>query len=172
MFDPEIGRATRWKKGYPSPNPGGRPKFSVVSAYLRCALKAGDAEKIARSLLNRAKSGDLRAIVEVIDRTEGRAKQSLELDIEKPEPDSPFRGMSREELEKCCVDHGLESIALGLNFLREPRGFPTQHLIEQAPRLRELHQELTSLIETLDEARVTDDSGAISQVCLHTNTTG
>jgi hypothetical protein len=26
QFDPEIGQATRWKKGQRSPNPGGRPK--------------------------------------------------------------------------------------------------------------------------------------------------
>jgi hypothetical protein len=77
-FDPEIGKNTRWRKGQRSPNPGGRPRYGIVSAYPRQALQGGDADKIARSLLNQAKRGNLRAISEVIDRTEGKATQTME----------------------------------------------------------------------------------------------
>ena len=34
-FDPEIGKRTRWRKGGPSPNPGGRPKSRLLSEALR-----------------------------------------------------------------------------------------------------------------------------------------
>ena len=37
-FDPSIGAATRWKKGRPSPNPGGRPKSRLLSEALRAQL--------------------------------------------------------------------------------------------------------------------------------------
>jgi hypothetical protein len=38
MFDPDIGKATRWKKGQASPNPGGRPKSRLLSEALRTRL--------------------------------------------------------------------------------------------------------------------------------------
>src|ERR1035441_6357098 len=97
-FNPEIGKNTRWRKGQRSPNPGGRPRYRVVSAYLRQALEGGDADKIALSLLKLAKNGNIRAISEVIDRTEGKAKHTMEVAVEKSQPVSPdFRNMSREE---------------------------------------------------------------------------
>ena len=37
-FDPSIGRATQWRKGQPSPNPGGRPKSRILSEALRTRL--------------------------------------------------------------------------------------------------------------------------------------
>jgi len=37
-FDPSIGRATHWKKGQTSPNPGGRPKSRLLSEALRTRL--------------------------------------------------------------------------------------------------------------------------------------
>ena len=38
VFDPSIGRRTRWQRGQPSPNPGGRPRAAVLSAALRTKL--------------------------------------------------------------------------------------------------------------------------------------
>jgi hypothetical protein len=38
MFDPSIGAGTRWKKGQPSPNPGGRPRTRLLSEALRTRL--------------------------------------------------------------------------------------------------------------------------------------
>src|ERR1039458_6871631 len=97
--DPEIGKNTRWRKGQRSPNPGGRPRYGLVSAYLRQALEGGDADKIAQSLLKQAKKGNMRAISEVMDRTEGKAKQTMEVAVEKSQPASPdFCNMSRDEL--------------------------------------------------------------------------
>jgi hypothetical protein len=37
-FDPSIGKSTRWKKGQPSPNPGGRPKSRLLSDAIRVRL--------------------------------------------------------------------------------------------------------------------------------------
>ena len=37
-FDPEIGAATRWQKGQPSPNPNGRPKKTILTEAFREVL--------------------------------------------------------------------------------------------------------------------------------------
>jgi hypothetical protein len=81
-FDPKIGAATRWKKGQRSPNPGGRPRSKLLSHAYRSVLGApfpGDkqcrtyAEVIALRVASCAAKGDLRAVAELADRTEGRA---------------------------------------------------------------------------------------------------
>jgi hypothetical protein len=145
-FDPEIGKDTRWRKGQLSPNPGGRPKYRVVSAYLRQALEAGDADKIACSLLKLAKKGNMRAISEVIDRTEGKATQTMEVAVENSERYSPdLRNMSRDELNACIIETGVSLIANGLEALHDEHSIRMLHLRKEAPRLRELHQELTFL---------------------------
>jgi hypothetical protein len=155
-FDPEIGKNTRWRKGQRSPNPGGRPRYSIVSAYLRQALEAGDADKIARSLLNLAKKGDIRAISEVIDRTEGKATQTMEVAVEESQPVSPdFRNMSKDELVEQIIETGIRLIGSGLEALNEEHidGEMLQ-LRKAAPRLRELHQGLTSLIENIETSGI------------------
>ena len=85
-FDPQIGAATRWQKGRPSPNPGGRPHKTALTDAIRDQLaqlaekdKAGrtNAEVIAAALIAKAKRGDVRAASEIADRAEGR--QSLNL---------------------------------------------------------------------------------------------
>src|ERR1700731_5150998 len=87
-FDPEIGRATRWTKGQPSPNPGGRPnKTPLTDAYRRLLemLFPGDergrtyVERIAQIVCYEAGSGDLAAVREIADRTEGRPRQNIEM---------------------------------------------------------------------------------------------
>ena len=95
-FDPEIGRATRWKKGQPSPNPNGRPKIRSVSEALRIKLaeiKDDDpqqrtyAEVLAAKLIETACSpghSTVAAATEIINRLEGRARQQIEFaDITK-----------------------------------------------------------------------------------------
>jgi hypothetical protein len=74
-FDPKIGKATRFKKGAPSPNPGGRPKSRLLSEALRLRLadsKPGDAER-------RANGGDSGQLNVCIRRTHGRRKDAAEL---------------------------------------------------------------------------------------------
>jgi hypothetical protein len=81
-----------WKEGDPSPNPSGRPKGSRnLSTILRemleeeidvnidgVKLRKQFQEVIIRKLLKKANEGDIRAITEVFDRTEGKATQVIE----------------------------------------------------------------------------------------------
>ena len=90
-FDPSIGRATQWKKGRPSPNPGGRPKSRLLSEALRSRLaevKPDDpagrtfAEVVAANLIEIACTegpGAVHAASEIADRLEGRARQQVEI---------------------------------------------------------------------------------------------
>lgn len=98
--------ATRWQKGCPSPNPGGRPKAAPLSRACRELLAQavpGDsnnrtyAEAIAQTLAEKALSGDIRAAQELADRAEGKPRQSLE--IEHTRLREAFDRMSRKELE-------------------------------------------------------------------------
>jgi hypothetical protein len=80
-----------WKEGDPSPNPSGRPKGSRnLSTILQKMLeeeieviidgvksKKQFQEVIIRKLVKKANDGDLRAIQEIFDRTEGKAKQEV-----------------------------------------------------------------------------------------------
>ena len=83
---PEAAKPYRWKKGCPSPNPGGRPKTAHISQALRAALAAGKADEFAEILCAVAsgrKKGNavqLAAIREIADRTEGKPHQSVEVD--------------------------------------------------------------------------------------------
>jgi hypothetical protein len=116
---------------------------------------AGDANKIGRSLLNLAKKGNMRAISEVIDRTEGRAAETMEVTLEKSESASPdFENMSEEELIESLIDHNVDLIESCLDCLSDEHVALSLQFREAAPRLRELHQGLTNLIKTLDEGAV------------------
>jgi len=83
---PEAAKPYRWKKGGPSPNPGGRPKTAHISQALRAALRCGEAEKLADVLVAPAtgqKKGtavQIAALREIADRTEGKAHQTVEVD--------------------------------------------------------------------------------------------
>ena len=105
-FDPSIGKATQWKKGRPSPNPGGRSKSRLLSEALRTRLaevKPGDpagrtyAEVVAENLIEIACSegpGAVHAASEIADRLEGRSRQQVEFaDIT-----AELRNKSDEEL--------------------------------------------------------------------------
>jgi hypothetical protein len=105
-FDPLIGRRTQWRKGMPSPNPGGRPRSRLLSDALRTRLaeeKSDDpsgrtyAEVVAENLVEIACSegpGAVHAASEIADRLEGRSRQSIEFaDIT-----ADLRNRSDEEL--------------------------------------------------------------------------
>jgi hypothetical protein len=88
-FDPRIGESTRFRKGGPSPNPGGRPKTRLLSEALRVRLAEpvpGDsegrtyAEVLAANLITIACShgpGAVAAMGEIADRVEGKARQEI-----------------------------------------------------------------------------------------------
>lgn len=95
-FDPETGKATQWKKGCASPNPGGRPKTRLLSEALRSKLGEAQpddpqgrtyAEVIGMNLIEIASSQGRSAVaaaVEIADRLEGKARQSIQVqDITK-----------------------------------------------------------------------------------------
>ncbi len=75
--------ATRWKPGQ-SGNPSGRPKKLHISDALRAELEAegpdgvANDSAIARKLVDMARHGNLEAIREIADRTEGKARQRIE----------------------------------------------------------------------------------------------
>jgi Family of unknown function (DUF5681) len=105
-FNPDVGKATRWKKGQPSPNPGGRPRSRLLSEALRTRLaevKPDDrtgrtyAEVVAANLIEIACTegpGAVHAASEIADRLEGRSRQQVEFaDIT-----ADLRNRSDEEL--------------------------------------------------------------------------
>lgn len=86
----KVGRGrppahTRWKPGQ-SGNPGGRPKTAHLAQAYREALESLDpktqrsvAEVIAMAIIRRALKGDVKAAQEIADRTEGKARQAIEI---------------------------------------------------------------------------------------------
>jgi hypothetical protein len=96
---PENLKPYRWKKGQPSPNPGGRPKKAPISeAYahhvgdplpddirskLRLPKGATWADAIALGQLRAAVKGNTVAAKEIADRVEGRVP--LPMEVETPE---------------------------------------------------------------------------------------
>jgi hypothetical protein len=83
---PEAAKPYRWKRGGPSPNPGGRPKTAHISQALRSVLESGEAKQLASELVALAKGRkrgtavQIAALREIADRTEGKAHQSVEVD--------------------------------------------------------------------------------------------
>jgi Family of unknown function (DUF5681) len=106
-FDPDIGKATRWRRGMPSPNPGGRPKSRLLSEALRAKLGEIDhddpdarthAEVLAANLIALACSQGRSAVAaasEIADRVEGRAHQSFDF----ADVTSDLRARSDAELQ-------------------------------------------------------------------------
>lgn len=85
--------ATRFKPGQ-SGNPKGRPKSITLSEAYRRELAKVDpndperrsfAEVLAEQMIIKAMSGDVSALRELGDRTEGKARQSIALSMEKRE---------------------------------------------------------------------------------------
>ncbi len=88
-FAPGNKIGNRFKKGE-SGNPSGRPKLTRLTEALREQLaeqmpNASEetvAEAIARALIGEALTGDVQAIREIADRTEGKPKQAIDLDLQ------------------------------------------------------------------------------------------
>lgn len=108
-----AGEATRWKPGQ-SGNPGGRPKTALLSQSCRMLLaqlvpsdpqRRTYAQAIAEALAAKALDGDIRAAQELADRSEGKARQAVE--VEHTGMREAFDRMSKEELETYARDRML-----------------------------------------------------------------
>jgi hypothetical protein len=88
-FAPGHKLGNRFSKGV-SGNPSGRPKLTRLTDALRQQIAetntdADDqtvAEQIAKTLIRLAISGDVQAIKEIANRTEGLPKQTIDLDVQ------------------------------------------------------------------------------------------
>jgi hypothetical protein len=88
-FAPGHSFGNRFKRGETG-NPQGRPKLTKLTEALREQLAELNpdapeetiAEQIARALIREAKTGNVQAIREIGDRTEGKPKQAIDLDLQ------------------------------------------------------------------------------------------
>ncbi len=88
-FPPGNKIGKQFPKGT-SGNPSGRPKLTKLTDALREQLAEINpdapeetiAEQIARALISEAKIGNVQAIREIADRTEGKPKQAIDLDLQ------------------------------------------------------------------------------------------
>ena len=88
-FSPGNKVGNRFKKGETG-NPSGRPKLTKLTEALREQLaetlpdapEETIAESIARALIKEAKNGNVQAAREIADRTEGKPKQSIDVDLQ------------------------------------------------------------------------------------------
>jgi hypothetical protein len=89
--DPSIGKRTQFQPGQ-SGNPGGRPKRPLTDAYdeqlsrvkERDPQKRTYAELIADAQIKKALKGNTMAAKEIADRTEGKARQAVDVAFEIP----------------------------------------------------------------------------------------
>ncbi len=87
-FAPGNKLGNRFKPGA-SGNPNGRPKLTILSEALRAELALSvpgaseetQAEAIAKALVASAMKGDVSAAREIADRTEGKPKQAIDVDM-------------------------------------------------------------------------------------------
>lgn len=112
QFDPEIGKKTRWRKGQPSPNPGGRPRKTLLTlAYLDILSDPypGDkngrsiAEVIAWRIAMDAAKGKLDAAREIADRTEGKSRGESSLQASECAHQAP-QGSSAEDAARRLME--------------------------------------------------------------------
>lgn len=88
-FAPGNKIGNRFPKGETG-NPNGRPKLTKLTEALREQLSEINpdapeetvAEQIARALISEAKTGNVQAIREIADRTEGKPMQKVDLDLQ------------------------------------------------------------------------------------------
>ena len=88
-FAPGHKLGKKFPKGV-SGNPSGRPKLTKLTEALREQLaeempnapEKTIAEGVARVLIREALSGNVQAIREIADRTEGKPKQAIDLDLQ------------------------------------------------------------------------------------------
>src|SRR5262245_17876992 len=94
-----------------SGNPNGRPKSRTLSEAYRALLKQplpNDptrtvADAVAAAIVKNAVAGDVSAAREVADRTEGKARQSIDLSIEEKK-----RDLVNRAIEALMSDAGIE----------------------------------------------------------------
>lgn len=92
---PDVGKATQFKAGQPSANPGGRPRKRPVTSALERLLDDSKAEGIAKALIALASSDGKHAVTaarEIMDRLEGKVSIPVEAKLD-------LKNMSDEELE-------------------------------------------------------------------------
>ncbi len=124
-FAPKNKIGNRFKKGE-SGNLSGRPKLTRLTDALREQLAETNpyapeetvAEEIARALISEAKNGNVAAIREIGDRTEGKPKQAIDLDMQVSDWRTLAKNYSLSEedvihearllIEQSAVDHGDE----------------------------------------------------------------
>ena len=88
-----LGGDTRYQHGK-SGNPTGRPpEPDGLTDMLAYQLKKADRRTLARILINMAKRGDLKAIMYIYDRIDGRPRQSVE---NKTADDDPLLELWRQ----------------------------------------------------------------------------
>jgi len=115
--------AHRFQPGQ-SGNPAGRPKGRSVTAVLRKVIDANDgalAERLVRTLVDRALKGDFRAMREIWDRMEGKPTRTTEIS-----------GPSGGPIVSVQTSTG--HIMADLVSLAEELGAP-QHLLEQTAHI-------------------------------------
>jgi predicted transcriptional regulator len=116
-----MGR--RFRPGQ-SGNPKGRPKSITLSeAYRRelARVDPGDpegrtyAEVLAERMRERAASGDVQALLELADRTEGKPRQTLSLSLERREQlEAAVEGIMRDAEaagEPCTREEAIATLA-------------------------------------------------------------
>ena len=112
---------TRFKKGQ-SGNPKGRPRSSVISDAMRAVLAEAPpgaydpdvqsyADAIARALIDKALTGDVAAIKEIGDRTEGKARQAVPLSYTEREMlEIAVRGIMAES--QCTWEEAVRTLGV------------------------------------------------------------
>ncbi len=71
-----------WKKGGPSPNPTGRP-HDTLTPHLREIAATGAGREVAERLYAEALGGNVQAIAILLDRLDGKPKQTLDVNIDE-----------------------------------------------------------------------------------------
>jgi hypothetical protein len=113
-----------FRKGQ-SGNPRGRPKSITLSEAYRRELSKIDetdperrtnAEVLAGKAILRARGGDVAALREIADRTEGRARQTVALTLERREQlEQAIAGIIREAHEasiSCSREEAISTLAV------------------------------------------------------------
>ncbi|MBA3766112.1 MAG: hypothetical protein H0W99_03815 [Acidobacteria bacterium] len=103
-----------------SGNPKGRPKQALYSDALRRKLSDVDpddpqkrtyAEILAEQAIIKAKGGDIQALAHIADRTEGKARQTVTLTLEKREQlERAISGMVAET--GCSRDEAIATLSI------------------------------------------------------------
>jgi hypothetical protein len=117
---PNVGKATQFKPGQPSPNPNGRPrtaKFSEACQRLAEEIdpktKRTGAETLALHAYRKALRGSARHAEIFLNYAEGKPRQAFEIAGELKIEDLPSTPAGcMEELQKLLKDQGLRLVPI------------------------------------------------------------